>query len=70
MAKARLNIELSEDVARILDELSRESDTTKTDILRRGLAIMKAISDQKKFGRSHVGFVSDPRKLEAEIIGL
>jgi hypothetical protein len=69
MAKTRLNIELSEDVARILDELASEAETTKTDVLRRGLAIMKVAADQRKYGRRHLGFVSDPTKLDAELVG-
>jgi hypothetical protein len=68
--KQRLNIEISEDLARLLDQLSDEEQTTKTEIVRRGLSIMKAFRAQMRAGRNHIGFTSDPAKLEAEIVGI
>jgi predicted transcriptional regulator len=70
MARARLTIDISEDLARLLGELAAESETTKADIIRRGLAVMKAARDQKRAGRGHVGFVRNPAQLDAEIIGI
>ncbi|SIQ57576.1 Ribbon-helix-helix protein, copG family [Rhizobium sp. RU20A] len=70
MSKVRMNIEVSADVAAFLDELAQEEGATKTEIVRRALSVMKAYKSQKDKGRSHMGFVSDPSKLDAEIIGI
>ena len=70
MARARLTIDISEDLAKLLTDLAEESDTTKSDIIRRGLAVMKAARDQKRAGRQHLGFVHDPTKLDAEMLGV
>jgi hypothetical protein len=45
-----------------------DSGITKSDVLRQALALMKAARDGKKQKR-HLGLVSDPRKLETEIVG-
>ncbi|HEY4547628.1 MAG TPA: ribbon-helix-helix protein, CopG family [Pedomonas sp.] len=70
MAKVRMNIELSQDVAAFLEALAQEEATTKTEIIRRALSVMKAYRQQKDRGRSHIGFVSDPAKLDVEIVGI
>lgn len=70
MAKVRMSFEISQDVADFLEELSREEETTKTEIVRRALSIMKAYKVQRKSGRSHIGFTEDPKNLDAEIIGI
>lgn len=70
MSKHRLNIEISGELARLLDELSREEQTTKTEIVRRGLSVMKAYRNQIKAGRAHIGFTEDANKLDAELLGI
>jgi hypothetical protein len=70
MARARLTIDISEDLAKLLNDLAEEADTSKADIIRRGLAVMKAARDQKKVGREHLGFVRNPEKLDAILLGV
>jgi hypothetical protein len=70
MAKVRLNIEVNEELAALLDALADTEDTTKTEIVRRALSVMKAYKEQMKVGRSHIGFTADPTKLDAELIGI
>jgi predicted transcriptional regulator len=70
MARARLTIDISEELAKLISDLAEESDTTKADIIRRGLAVMKAVREQKKVGREHLGFVRNPEKLDAELLGV
>lgn len=70
MSKVRMNIEVSAEVAAFLDELAQEEGATKTELVRRALSVMKAYKNQKDKGRGHMGFVSDPSKLDAEIIGI
>lgn len=70
MSKVRMNIEVSEDVAKFIEQLALDEDTTKTEIIRRALSVMKAYKRQKKLGRTHIGFASAPDKLDAELVGI
>jgi len=70
MAKARLSIEVSEDLARLLDELADSEDVTRTEIVRRAISVMKAFSEQRKVGRTHLGVSKSPEGLDAELIGV
>lgn len=70
MAKVRLNIEVSQDLANLLDNLADNEETTKAEIVRRALSVLKAFSEQMEHGRTHIGFATDPTKLDAEMIGI
>jgi hypothetical protein len=70
MAKVRLNIEVSEELARLLDKLADEEDVTRTEIVRRALAVLKAYKDQIEVGRTHIGFARDADRLDLELIGV
>lgn len=70
MPKTRLNLEISEDIARMLNEVADAEETTKSEIVRRALSVIKAYRQQQKIGRSHIGFTSRPENLEAELIGV
>src|SRR5262245_16466428 len=63
MAKVRLSMEVSDDVARLLDDLAEDEDVTRTEIVRRALAVLKAYKDQIDVGRTHIGFTRDADKL-------
>lgn len=66
----RLSMVISDDLDRLLDDLVAETGTSRTDVVRRALAVMKAFKQQKELGREHIGFTSDPSKLEAEIVNV
>ena len=70
MAKIRLSIEVSEELSALLESLAEKEETTKTEIVRRALSVLKAYRDQARVGRSHIGFTSDPTKLDAELVGV
>jgi metal-responsive CopG/Arc/MetJ family transcriptional regulator len=70
MAKVRLNIEVSEDLAKLLDSLAEREDVTRTEIVRRGLSVLKAYRDQIETGRTHIGFTEQPKNLDAELVGV
>jgi len=70
VSKVRMNIEVSKELADFLDELAASEDTTKTEIVRRALSVLKAYKQQKLKGRNHIGFTNDPTKLESEIVGI
>ena len=70
MTKVRMNIELSEEVAVFLDDLAKDEGTSKTEIVRRALSVLKAYKQQRDRGRVHIGFTSNPENLDAEIVGI
>jgi hypothetical protein len=70
VAKVRLNIEVSEDLAKLLDNLAEDEDVTRTEIVRRALAVLKAYKDQIDVGRTHIGFTRDADKLDLELVGV
>ena len=70
MAKVRLSIEVSQELANLLDSLAEGEETTKTEIVRRALSVMKAYRDQSSVGRRHIGFTADLTKLDAELLGI
>lgn len=70
MAKSRLNIEVSDDLARLLDDLAKSEDVTRTEIVRRAISVIKAYSDQRKVGRTHIGFAKTPEGLDSELVGV
>jgi hypothetical protein len=70
MAKVRLSIEVSRELAALLDTLAETEDTTKSEIMRRALSVMKAYKEQAAVGRRHIGFTADPTKLDAELVGI
>jgi hypothetical protein len=69
MRKVKLNLDVSEDVDRMLDQIADEAQTTKADVFRQALALVKAAHDGKRQGR-HLGFARDASKLDQEILGL
>jgi Arc/MetJ-type ribon-helix-helix transcriptional regulator len=70
MAKVRLNIEISENLADFLDALAESEHTTRSEMVRRAIAVLQAFHQQRGIGRPHLGFVRDPERLDAEILGV
>lgn len=70
MAKVRLSIEVTKELATLLDSLAEGEGASKTEIVRRALSVMKAYREQATAGRTHIGFTADPTKLDAELVGI
>ncbi|MFZ4380637.1 MAG: hypothetical protein ACOYO0_01565 [Sandarakinorhabdus sp.] len=64
----RINLEVSDDVAELIQRVAHERELTVAEVVRRALSIVKAAEDQKKAGRPHIGFVADPSKLDTQIL--
>ncbi len=65
-----MNIELSKELAKEIIDLAESEGVARSEIIRRGLAVMKSFRQQRIAGRTHIGFASDPTRLEAELIGV
>ena len=70
MAKVRLNIEVSAELADLVETLARTEGTTRSEIVRRGISVLKAFKEQREAGRPHLGFAKDPQSLDAEVLGI
>jgi predicted transcriptional regulator len=69
MEKVRLNLQVSSELNSALEEIADNSGSTKTDVIRQALALMKVAHNAKKNGK-HLGLVTDVNKLDTEIVGL
>jgi len=70
MGKVRLSLEINEDLAKLLDDIAEGEAVSRTEIVRRALAVIKTYKEQMDAGRSHIGFVRDSDKLDLEIVGV
>lgn len=70
MGKVRLSMEVSQSVIDLIDELADRECTTRSDIVRRALAVVKMAKEQFAVGNTHLGFTSDASKLDVEMIGV
>lgn len=70
MAKVRLNMEVSEELVKVIDSLAIKEDVSRTEIVRRALSVMKAYETQIKAGRRHLGFSERADCLDAEMLGI
>lgn len=66
----RLHLLISDELHVYLNDLAERRGTTVTDLVRKGLAVIKAAEIHAAGGRMHLGFVSDPSRLDVEIIGI
>jgi Ribbon-helix-helix protein, copG family len=70
MAKFRLNIELTQQMLDLLDSLADLEGVTRSELIRRGITVLKAYREQREIGRPHLGFTKDPQRLDAELLGI
>ena len=66
--KIRLNLQLSEELFNELEEIASDTATTRSDVVRRALALLKAAHAGKKSGK-HLGLARNADRLDQEIIG-
>jgi predicted transcriptional regulator len=68
--KIKLTLELSEDVNNTLEEIAEENSTTKSDVLRKAIGLMKVATSEKKKGRELAVIDSKSEKVVTHIVGL
>ena len=64
-----MNLQISSELNRQLEEIADSSGSTKKDVIRQALALMKVAHNAKKTSK-HLGLVADAEKLDTEIVGL
>lgn len=65
----RLNLELSKKLNRRLEDLAKKTGGSKSDVLRRAIALMEIAVYAKETGKK-LGVVDPDQYLEMEIVGI
>lgn len=70
MAKSqiRLSLDVSPELNNVLDEMAEKTHTTKSEVLRKSIALMEVAVQEKERG-NHLGVFKDHQIIK-EIIGL
>ncbi|HEX5165917.1 MAG TPA: ribbon-helix-helix protein, CopG family [Thermomicrobiales bacterium] len=68
--RVRLSLEVPQELNALLEELAAETDSTKSEVLRKAIALMDVAVDAKREGKRV--FVSDqvPAGASREIVGI
>jgi predicted transcriptional regulator len=64
-----IDLLLSPLVAHTIDEIAEGSGSSRTDVIRQALALIKVAHEARLTGK-HIGICADPEKLDTEIVGL
>jgi ribbon-helix-helix CopG family protein len=67
--KVRLNLQMSGEMNELLEKIADDSGRNKSEVIRQAFALIKFAHEAKQKGK-HLGVVSDPDKLDVEIVGL
>lgn len=65
----RLNLTISDDLAATLDRMSSESETTKSDVLRKALILFEVAREGKSEGKK-LALIAPDGGVTTEIVGL
>jgi hypothetical protein len=68
-AKVRLNLQVSEQLNSDLEAMADSTGSNRTEVIRQALALMKVAHQARRDGK-HLGLVSDPSKLDTELVGI
>ena len=67
--KVRLSLDISPEMYALLEQLAEKTGGTKSDVLRKAIALMEVVVDAKRQGRKF-GIAEKDQPLATEIIGL
>ncbi len=65
----RLLVEVSPELVELLDKLAEKSQTTRTEVLRKAIALLDVSAQEKDRGRK-IGIFDENNKLIQEIVGI
>lgn len=66
----RLDFLISADLDRELTAIAEGAGIQQHDVLRRGLAVLKAARIARARGLPHIGFTTDPARLDLELLNV
>ena len=64
----RLSLDVSPEVNETLDQMAAASHSTKSDILRKSIALMEVALEEKRRG-NHLGIIGKDQRVVKEIVG-
>ncbi len=67
--KVKLSLFVSAQLNETLENLARESGSTKSDVLRKALALLEVASEARRDGK-RIGILTTDRQVITEIVGL
>jgi hypothetical protein len=67
--RVRLSLDISQELNQLLERLSSEADSSKSDILRKGIVLMEVFVTARKQGKKF-GVAERDQALVTEIVGL
>jgi regulator of PEP synthase PpsR (kinase-PPPase family) len=67
--KVKLSLLISPQLNEALETMAQESGTTKSDILRKAIALLEVALDARKEGKG-IGIVTKDRQVVTEIVGV
>lgn len=67
--RVRLSLDVSRELYELLEELAEKTDSTKSDVLRRSVALMEVYVDAKQQGKKF-GIADKDQPLATEIVGI
>ncbi len=65
----RLSLDVSPALNHVLDEMAQKTHSSKSELLRKSIALMEVAIQEKEKG-NHLGVVSKDQKIVKEIIGV
>lgn len=65
----RINLSVSQEVADAIEEIAVRKQITKTEVLRKAVALL-AVVEQAKARNERVGLFDSDRKITTEIVGV
>ncbi|OUL17661.1 DNA-binding protein [Nostoc sp. T09] len=68
-SKIRLSLDVSPELNDIITELAQKSGSTKSDVLRKAIALMEIAIDAKDRGEK-LGLVDKTQSVNTEIVGI
>ena len=67
--RTRLSLNVSQELSDVLDEMAKNAHSTKSEVLRKSIALMEVALNEKNKG-NHLGVFSEQDKMVKEIVGL
>lgn len=64
----RLSLDVSSELNNILDKVASETHSTKSEVLRKSIALLEMALREKKVG-NHLGVFDEKQKIVKEIVG-
>ena len=68
--KVKLSVEVSQELDATLEQLAKDVHGTKSDVLRKGIALLQVAVEAKKQGQKFGVADSTGKQLEREIVGI